>query len=639
MQSVQRAILAARARLFRQALLTSFGAALLAALTLLALLLAADRLMALRLPMVWVALAIAVVTPVVAPLLALRRRPSDKDIAALLDRRLKLNDQLATALYAASLKDDPLASQVVAEANRAAQNAPVAQATPIQFTKRWRWVPAALIALALLIWLLPESDWLGLQARRDAAAAQAAEQRAAEREMEQARQAMRRAQQRRGGESREDEEMSQVTQLSRQDLSTPEGRKQAAAELAEAAERLEQQAERKQREDDAQRNMLSRMEQNAFGPANRFASELRRGDLDAAAESLQDLSDSVDAMTPDQKEKLAEQLNDLSRQLKDEAARQGGKAKQANQQAKDQLQRHGMNEQQAEQLAQPNTSEKTVEDALRQKGADAETSKQVAGEVQEKKQQQQAAEKNERNGQSLSDKLQRMAQAAKQDAQQRPSQNTQQRPGGGQPSKQQADASQQNAKQQPGAQGRPQQNADQSKPGQQPGGSQFAQAAQQAKQQLQQMSQAGKDAQTMRQSAQQSRQAMRQLAKSGSGPPNKSGKQPGNQPGSKAGQSSSRDDSFGMGDNGKRTASQTFTPDKTFAVNDMSEASREKEGKVIAAWDKNGKIAKGEAKVAYDTAVAAAQTDAEQAVAEDRVPKRYHQALQDYFKQLPDEQP
>ena len=48
-------------------------------------------------------------------------------------------------------------------------------------------------------------------------------------------------------------------------------------------------------------------------------------------------------------------------------------------------------------------------------------------------------------------------------------------------------------------------------------------------------------------------------------------------------------------------------------------------------------MAVGDAQVEYNQAVTDARTAAEHAVTEDRVPRRYHDGIRDYFQQLPDE--
>ena len=70
---------------------------------------------------------------------------------------------------------------------------------------------------------------------------------------------------------------------------------------------------------------------------------------------------------------------------------------------------------------------------------------------------------------------------------------------------------------------------------------------------------------------------------------------------------------------------------QTVAEGDIGQS----EGKVIASWMEKGEMAKGEAQVTFDQAITEARKEAEQAVTEDRVPKRYHEAIREYFNQVP----
>lgn len=71
----------------------------------------------------------------------------------------------------------------------------------------------------------------------------------------------------------------------------------------------------------------------------------------------------------------------------------------------------------------------------------------------------------------------------------------------------------------------------------------------------------------------------------------------------------------------------------TYAANDIQQG----EGRVIASWLENGKVASGEATVQFNASRTAAIQAAERAVTEDRAPRRYHETIKDYFQQLPED--
>ena len=58
---------------------------------------------------------------------------------------------------------------------------------------------------------------------------------------------------------------------------------------------------------------------------------------------------------------------------------------------------------------------------------------------------------------------------------------------------------------------------------------------------------------------------------------------------------------------------------------------------MIASWTENGEVAPGEATVQFNASRTEAVQAAERAVTEDRVPRRYHESVKDYFQQLPDD--
>lgn len=143
-------------------------------------------------------------------------------------------------------------------------------------------------------------------------------------------------------------------------------------------------------------------------------------------------------------------------------------------------------------------------------------------------------------------------------------------------------------------------NASNSQPNQQ--GNQLSQLAQ-MQQQLQQMQTAG-------QQAQQAQQALSGL------------NQPGGTGGHKAGTAEGGNPS-GL--------ERQMGPYQTHAKDDAHQG----QGRVIASWASDGQVVKGEPTVGFDQAVLEARRDAEQAVTDDRVPRRYHETVRQYFNQMP----
>ncbi len=72
-------------------------------------------------------------------------------------------------------------------------------------------------------------------------------------------------------------------------------------------------------------------------------------------------------------------------------------------------------------------------------------------------------------------------------------------------------------------------------------------------------------------------------------------------------------------------------PTQTHAVGDPNQG----QGRVIASWMSDEGAVKNQAGVEFDQAVKEARDEAEQAVTDDRVPRRYHETVREYFNQMP----
>ena len=674
MTAIQRSIAIARRRLLLQGWLTRLGWALVAATALVVAALVADRLFALMLSL-WVYLPLVAVPVLLSPIVALWRRPGIDQTATMIDQRLALKDRIATALYASQLEDDAFADHVVAEAEEAAAKAPVARAFDVRLTWIWAYVPVALVLL-LLVWLvLPQWDLAGLQRARDRRARERAEAEAAREELTDLAERTRKIDQQRKqpGESDAAESIGKLAELSDKQLNNPKLRRDAAAKLAKAADKLDEEVDKKQREQDAVKNMLSRLETTTTGPANRLVHSLRRGDFESASDALDSAVESAESMSPDEKEQLARQLDDLSKDLEKESKRQAEQQKAAQKETEEKLEQSGLSKKQIEELDKDGYEKKAVEEALRKSGADPQKAEQTAKEVQKKQQDKRQAGDCAKSSGGLSSSLGKMSQTladsakkgkqgegrqsvpsdAKQPGDKQPKAGRQGGKGAGAESAEQDKSSASSGK----SGGEKTGGKDASKSGQssgektggedasksgksggektdaqggsQPGksdggkaspgkgskqggqgGASMQQAADKARQQLDQLADSQRQLQQLRQSRDQTRQAMRKMADSPTAGAGGSqwGKAPGHAP--------------MAAPSGKVTG-------KTHAVGVPPKAGPT--GEVVASWSNDGKIAKGEAHVEFDQMVTSARREAEQAIAEDRVPKRYHRPVQKYF--------
>ena len=274
--------------------------------------------------------------------LAMTRRWETGRIASLIDERLRLKDTLGTSLYVTELEQDERTEQVAAEAERrsAGASGPDLRAAfpvlPQRGGRRRAWAAAAGV---MLVFTALAFDPLGLRGRDAARAAEqeAAKQRAAavtEALVEAADEvrAINEPRQRDDGEGGEagealdpaelDERLDAI--LARRDLTNPEDRRAAEAEVSDLQERFAKRVEREREKQDRLQNAMSPLDAGERGPADDFAKALRRGDFEEARRELSGLAkDAADGdLSEAEQERLTEQLESLSEQLAEQAAAQ-----------------------------------------------------------------------------------------------------------------------------------------------------------------------------------------------------------------------------------------------------------------------------------------------------------------------------
>ena len=91
----------------------------------------------------------------------------------------------------------------------------------------------------------------------------------------------------------------------------------------------------------------------------------------------------------------------------------------------------------------------------------------------------------------------------------------------------------------------------------------------------------------------------------------------------------------GTGSGGNPYGQQNNNMAGQYNVRREADLGQEQAGPVIASWMSAGPTEVGESVLTYDEAVNEAQQSAERAVTEERVPRRYHGPIKDYFDQLP----
>lgn len=588
MNALHRAIRLAQQRWFWQSWLRWTGWAALIGLGLAAALLVADRGLSLPIPG-WVFLALVGLAIVVPAVWAWWTLPSASQAAMRVDHRLGLKDRLASGLFAASLaQDDPLAQQVMRDADRAAADIRLSQAVPVRFTRVWGWVVPAAGVVALLALFMP-ADLNLLRRGHNSSQEQTheAQAQAARAQIVQARSLIRELDTQTPELSEADPAavLKELAQLTQRDLSDPQAQRQAAAELSQVQDKLAQAKQEKEQAFRTLQNAMSQLDTAQQGPANRFADALRRGDFDAAQRELESLARKVEQseLSESDKELLRQQLQQMSQQLEQLAQQAAQQQAQSQQQIQQSLQQAGLSQQQIQQLQQqgypPQAVQQAVQQSLQQQGVNPQQAQQQAQRIAQQVQQQQQQSQNAGQCQScasgLANSLGQMSQSL-------------------------------------GQQG---QNGSQ----QQQNGSSFSQNAWQAQQQLSQIAQMQQQLQRMGMAQSQLQNAMQNLTSSSP--------QQSPQPGT-----GGREAGTAVSGNPLGQQRQLNTPYQTRVEGDIG---RQDQGRVIASWLEHGPTTAGEPTVEFNHAVTQAQDQAERAVTEDRVPRRYHGSIRDYFGQLP----
>lgn len=590
MTATQRTLGRARRRLVGQATLRGLGWALLLASTV-----AAAAVVTLHFFGIdaewWLYASLAGAALLVALLVAVIRRPSEKSVAVMVDDRLKLKDSLGTSLYAATLDDSELTRRVIDDAEHAAATAKVGEAFPVRPTKVWGWTLASFAVVALLA-----LDPFGLQdaalQRAEAKQAQLEEAKEIEELLAEAKKDAEEAAE--DPEARDEDAAAEEAMdaedldkqleamLTQRDLSNPEDQREAAAEVSDLQEKFEEQIAQKQAAVEALQNTMSQLDAGERGPVDKFADALRRGDFSAAQQELAELADDIESgdLSESQKQQMAEQMQSLGEQLAEMAQQQKQLAEQAEQAAQQAMQDAGLSQEQMDQLAEQGFDPAAVQEALKQlEGMSQEQKQQLAEQMQQAMQQAQNSGEAGDAAQQLAQQMQQMSQAMQEQTLQN---------------------------------------------------SQLSEAMQQMQQQLGECAEGSEQLDGMKSASQKMQEAMEKLA----GGPGNQGKQPGQGGG---GQSAGVGPGEGDGSGGDPIG------DERAALGTAKHASGDIQqgqgGRVIASWTRDGQMAKGESTVTFNQAVTEAKADAERAVTEDRTPKRYHKAIKDYFGNLPEAPP
>lgn len=531
-------------------------------------------------PWLWAGTGLVAVALVFAAVRAGRTRPSELEVAVLVDEQLRLRERLSNAMQAA--RSEGAVARVVVEDGIAAARDPRAgealrRRFPVRGPRRG-WVGPLIAVGAVGILQLPQAN---LFASEPSESENEVEIAAARDTAEAAVEAVAAVLEESPELSGELADLAEELAIPEDDLERPEDvKREAIKRLTEASRKLENLLDGEEASMlDEMRERMSRLKAQD-GPGAELSDAMRQGDFKRAGEELQEIINQLEAgeMSEEMREALAQNLQQMAEQIEEMAAQQ-----------------------------------KALEDAL----ADAGLDPQLANNPQAM---QQAIEQSTALNQEQKDQLQQQAQA-KQQAQQAMQQMAQmmqkmagqcQNPGGGDGQKQ----GQGQKGGQQGQQGQGQQGQGQQGQGQQ--GGQQGQGGQSGQQSgAEGLANQLSDLEQMQQMLQQAQSMLAQCQGQCQGLGMAMGGKPG-----------SRGRSRGPGGGANPTQA-------TAAATVMKREDVEmKKGEVIARMFVDGDPMPGESKAKALEVVRAESSGIDEAIDESPLPRKYHEAAKHYFGEL-----
>ena len=205
--------------------------------------------------------------------------------------------------------------------------------------------------------------------------------------------------------------------LSQRDLTNPEDRQAAAAEVSDLHDLAEEQAQAREKEVQTLENLMSGVDAGEPGPATEFGNAMRRSDFEQARQELTKMSDALEngSLSDAQQQQMAEQLSAMGEQLAQRAEAQREQAAAAEQAAEEALREAGLSEEQVEQMGEKVGNADAVKEALEQAKPPQSPQEREAQEQQAEKlaeQNREAAKQKERSEQA-GDRAEQMAEQMK----------------------------------------------------------------------------------------------------------------------------------------------------------------------------------------------------------------------------------
>lgn len=345
MQHVHSAVRSASLRLLVIRFLTRFVSLLTVAAAALLIATLLDRLLGISI--VWnMALGAAIGAAfVIALIWSFATRQKELAAARVLDERAGLRESLSTALCVEK-NQDSWAKAVVLSAEEKARTLRVSQAIPIEAPRLW-YVPVFAALGVAIVWMsLPRYDVMGLFAQRQEAKEHAQEIVQVKAEVKAKEEKLAEMLAKAGVEMKKEKEEELTGNKPNPEMNPDAIRRAAVRKLTDVSEKLNQmQSGERQQQAQSLQDQLKKLKQPGPGPLQDLSRNLAKGDFAKAQENLAEMKKKLDdaSLSAQEKEQLKKQLENLSQQLKDQAAKQ--------EELKNQLQQAGMDKKTAEQLA------------------------------------------------------------------------------------------------------------------------------------------------------------------------------------------------------------------------------------------------------------------------------------------------
>ena len=336
---------------------------------------------------------------VVALLWAFLRRTRGLRLAQEVDERAGLREAISTAMCVDGCEDG-WSRAVVETAQERARRVVVRDAVPIETPRAWQ-APVILGLALLTVWWLPNYDLTGLMAKKEQEEQKLHEVQKVMAEIKVDEEKLEELLRKAGIEDGTGDEEPAVDPQQANPKKVEEIRREALKKLTKLGEQLKAKQESGETKKlEAMQKQLKQLRTPGDGPMTDFARSLARSNFAEAKEKLEEAAEQLAQgdMSPEDKAKAAEQLDNLKEQL-EELAKNSEQIEQA-------LKEAGMN---AEQAAKTASDPEAIKEALEKMEGLSEEQKQAI---------QQAAEAQQQASESMSNMAGAMSQMAQSMSQQ-----------------------------------------------------------------------------------------------------------------------------------------------------------------------------------------------------------------------------